>query len=431
MLPQFARRITTIVITSGLLLTLIACGPRTIGYAVILWAPPDASYSNGSTVPVIAQSTLNRNYTLRAADGQPTIDAWRVAYFEDRDAAEEYAERFAPFADSFALSLRTALPIRERADNLSARVYRLRDGEIVKILGRSAEQVNVGGMVDYWYNVLTMEGVAGWVFGFHLEQSSAAGEPVAARSERDTVDRFLYDIASTTWRPEYFNAMLRAQQINLSTFSPRHGFWGDFEAKTFSLSLPGLQQTFAYTDYFMPSPNRLEFTGLSLNIELVSDNLLLVQYTRNNQQRTDRFVRFDGDVQEILDAETARRRALLEALLERGNLWVSTAYGSITVQPDGRFLWDGFDRLVPQVFPAGFAGQGRIEFGAFLDRQLAGRYDGALQFVLPNGVTRVFLYTLASDGLRLVFAPEDTVRDSVVTREPLPALVLFYRFVTS
>ncbi len=90
----------------------------------------------------------------------------------------------------------------------------------MKVLNRQDERADEGGLSDYWYEILTREGVIGWVFGYHLELTGAAGRALDPREEHDGLDRLVRDIASVVWRPEYFERMVSAGRINLDEFAP-------------------------------------------------------------------------------------------------------------------------------------------------------------------------------------------------------------------
>ncbi len=409
-----------------------ACTNRSIGYAVVLWPQPDSGLQEGTVLNLVAASEAANTVTLRLPDGQETVSGWRVIRFDDRDQAETFRERFAPWQDRYARSLRTALPVRERADRMSTRVYRLRDGEVVKIISRLDEQSDEAGLVDYWYEVLTGEGITGWVFGYHLQITGASGRPVEAGDDLDETDRLVADIASVAWRPAYFEAMITNGRIQFDRFGPRFGLFGDVENGRFSVILPGLERTFEYDGYFSPVRNTIEFEGTSLTLALVGERRVEAQYNVNGRVRSTTFVQIDEDLGEVIDAERERRRQLLDQILSRGNGLISTAYGTVQLGERGTISWTGYERLVPSVLPTTFDGTASLEFSLHLADELRGRYDGGLRMVLGNNETVAFLYNLLDDGLRLVYVPDTLIDDEhLVEEEPISAVVMFYRFISS
>ena len=133
----------------------------------------------------------------------------------------------------------------------------------------------------------------------------------------------------------------------------------------------------------------------------------------------------------FIQAERERREALVAEFLSRGNVLASTAYGSITLEDDGSFLWEGYDILVPDVLPATFTGSGRLEFSVFLSDEMRARYDGVFRLRLAPRGDIVFLYTMTDDGMRTSYVPAGLVTDNTVSDEPLTPIVVFFRFVRS
>ncbi len=382
--------------------------------------------------PIVSESEINGTVTLDVAgDENAALDAFRVYRFDERETAEIFRAEFAPYVDSYAIALRTALPVRERPDRLSARVYRLRDGEIVKIIGRMDEPSDEAGFVDYWYEVLTREGIRGWAFGYFLELTDSAGIALQPVPDRTQVDRLLDDVTSRDWRPGYFTEMISARQVDLQLFDPRFGFFPDPEGQSFELVLPTHRKDFPYEEYFSPRRDTIEFENTSLIIRVVSDREIVVQYNVNGQELATNFVDIDQDLEEVILAERERRDALLQEFLARGNVLVSSAYGEIALGSDGGFVWQGFERLVPRVLPGEFRGTGRLVFSLFIDDALRDRYDGALVLQLPGGSRVSFLYTLSDGGLRTVFVPEERIENATVVGEPLTPVVVFFSFVKS
>lgn len=412
-----------------MILTVTACGPRPIGRAVVLWPDEAVPYSAGQSVELYAISDIQQRVTIGEDAQQYQLDTWRVATFEDGEAAARFTESFLPWATLYARSLRTALPVRQEADRTSARVYRLRDGEVVKIIDRLDEQSDEAGLVDYWYQVLTENGTSGWVFGYYLELVAATGRAIDESQDQDQADRLVRDVASVVWRPEYFDEVARTGRVDLTRFNARFGLFGDADASTFTLVTPTLERAFTYTGYFLSQPNSITFEGTPLTLTLDGERQLVAQFTLNARERVERFVRFEGDIDAILETERQRRTTILESILGRGDTLVSTAFGTIDVDPDGAFLWQDYQRLVPSILPTSFTGQGTLTFPYYPADELRSRYDGVLTVRIGASTERSFLYLLTEEGLRLVYVPEDSIQNLVALSEPLSPVVLFYRFV--
>ena len=214
-----------------------------------------------------------------------TVERWRTARFDELTVAENFADEFESWKDSFARSVRTALPVREQPDRSSTSIYRLRDGEIMKVLGRTEEQTDIGGLVDYWYEVLTREGTTGWVFGYNLELTGVSGRAMNPQETHDGTDRIVRDISAVTWRPSYFREMVSTGRIDLRRLAPRFGFFGDWDNREFRLVLPGLNRLFEYNGYNSSDGRVIEFQGTDLTILIRDEERLDLQYLENGRRR--------------------------------------------------------------------------------------------------------------------------------------------------
>ncbi len=406
----------------------IGCNRGSSGYAVVAWPDPASPLTAGTVVELSTGTGSEETVLVKSGEHEITTDQWRLLRFENRETAEAYSESFREWKDTYARSLRTALPIREKADQNSTRVYRLRDGELTKVLGRPGVVENVGGLEDYWYEVLTREGITGWAFGHHLELTGASGRALDPREDHDGIDRIVRDVASVVWRPTYFHSMVSSGRLNLNEFAPRFGFFGDWDNNTFRIAIPGLQQEFTYDGYRSSDGKTIEFDGTDLELVITAEDRLTVNYTINGRRRTTDFRLFDEDISLVIEAERQRRNQLFRNFLSRGNELISTAYGRMTLSEEGFVTWTDFQRLVPNVVPDSFNGAGRLEFSLYLADDLHGRYDGALRLT-GQSTSTAFLYSFTDDGVRFVYVPSGLIDEyQVITAEPISPLVIFFRF---
>ena len=407
--------------------TLVSCGPRIIGHAVVLWPAAGTNLDHGAVVPVVARSEVQDQLVLWDGDIEHTFDSWRVEFFDDDDDAIAFAGRFAPWRTVYGQAARNALPVRERPDRSTATVYRLRSGEVTKIITRADEPSDEAGLVDYWYQVLTTEGVGGWVFGFHLELVSASGRALQPENENDRAARLLADISAVVWRPDYFAEMIETSRVDLTRFGTQFGLFGDLEAAAFTIVLPGVQRRFTYRKARLTSGDRLEFTGTEL-VLIARASDLVAQYSVDGQEYRTVFVAIERSVAEIVAVERERRRQALQAITRGGARLTSTTFGTIRVAANGALSWSNFDRLVPDVLPPNFTGAATIQIDQFLSNPLVGRYDGALRIAIGATESVVLLYTLVDDGLRLVYVPARVTRSNIVVEEPVSSVVMFFRY---
>lgn len=410
-------------------LAVSSCGNTVAGYAVILWPEQDMALQPGEVVEMIGESEAQQTVTIPDGNDGQVISMWRVARFETEAAAEEYAAAYAPWVESYARSLRTALPVRERADRTSTRVYRLRDGEVVKILSRLDEQSDEAGLVDYWYEVLTQEGIIGWVFGYYLELTGSSGRPLDPRDDQDRAERLMRDIATIEWRPTYFEEMINTGRVALDRFTPRFGLFGAPDENSFRIVLEDLDRSFEYTGVTAVDRTTIRLDNTSLELSLTGDRELTARYLVNGRQETTTFVRLETDIAEVIAAERSRRAQLLDQIVARGSLLVSTAFGTMELSPSGSIVWSGYERLIPSVLPESFTGATSLAFSLYLADELRGRYTGGVRMPVGGGRSIALLYTLIDDGIRFTFVPDALIEDgNIISAEPISPIVMFYRF---
>ncbi|MFW6250393.1 MAG: SH3 domain-containing protein [Alkalispirochaetaceae bacterium] len=417
------------------LLLLASCGRRPIGYGVLLWAPSDSELPNGQLLEITEESRLNDTYTVTTAELEEdgTLPMWRVAFFEEQEAAMEYANQYAPYADTFARAQRQALPVREERSRQSSDVYRLRENELMKVLHRTEEPSNEGGLEGHWYRVLTREGVQGWAFGYYLEITGGASED----DGEEEVDEELSDverILSNSWRPEYFREMIDRERVDLDRFHPRYGLFPDPENQEIELVLPEHSVTYPYEEFYRAAPSRYGLEGSPVTISIRGEDRISVQYTVNGRERSRTFILLEREIPEIIEDELARRRELWKQFTEPGNLLVSTAYGEIELLEEARFSWTGFDRLTPTVIPSRAEESGTVSFPLFLSDNLREEYDGAVLFTFESESDPVevrFIYEQTASGVRLTYVPADDVKENIVQREAFSPIVIFFSYENS
>lgn len=402
----------------------VSCGDHPDAYAVVLWAEEDGGPEAGSILP-IAETSRGGDRHLYTSDGSNReIDAWRVRLFDEVDAAEAFGAEYGEYAHVFARANVNALPVRERQDRSSVIVYRLRDGERLKVLDRSDEPVNEGGLVAHWYRVLTEEGVEGHVFGYHLSVYDVREGIVEEEPELDPV---LQGFLSKVWRPIYFAEMLERGTYDLEIFTPNIGFFPDPRNNTLRLVLPTYSQKFEYKEIIEVAPRRYMAVGTSLQFIVRSDSVAALQYTRDGEPASLALQTIEEDIDAMIAEERARRAMLYEEFFDLGILR-SSAYGRIEFFEDRMFEWQEYDRLVPNAIPRVAGNSGSVAFDTYPGPDFQSRFDGVISFYFdgaPDTAVR-FLYARSADGVRMQFVPEPDVRENVVVRQSLSPVVIFF-----
>ena len=404
------------------------CG-RQLGHGVLLWSPDEEALPSGSVVPVLSESNLADTYTLwrPAGNDQIEIARWRVRYFPDAEGAAAFARAYSEVAGLYARAARNALPMRSAPELKTNNItYRLRQGEVIKIVDREDEPSNLSGLQSYWYTALTDTGVRAYVFGYELELFNPL-DPQAVLEESGTEDPLLELLLGEVWRPVYYVDMIRSGAYDLNVFQPEYGLFPRPEERVLELVLPYHTINFEYGAMVQVGPRKYLAEGTNLQLTFNRGDELSIQYVVDGRQFILAMQRVPGNITEYVEAELERRRSVYENLMNRGPVFSSGSYGRISLLPDQRFEWTGFDRLVPAAIPAGSGSSGTVGLDLYLAATLTNDFDGALSFRFDGRTGRVsFVYALTPDGIRMVYVPESAVDNYLVPANGLSTITLFF-----
>ena len=347
----------------------------------------------GAVIHVIEESALEDRYLVRSpgADRREElvpVSRWRVRVFPDTEQATAFAARYALFAASYGYATRSGLPVRAEASATSDIVYKLRDGEVTKVLERGAQPERVGVYENYWYQVLTEDGVAGYTFGEFLPVFESSGDPQAEAARLQAADPALERLLGTVWRPEYFRAMVITGRYDLERFRAEYGLFPDPAAQVFRLVTEESAHEFAYQTIERVSDDlyvlhAAEAAG-PVRFTVQSAARVAVSYVAGGRLVTQVFLDLKRDIAALIAAERTRRDLLYADLRARGALLRSSGYGTIELEEERRYRWHGFEALVPGLLPAGLPGTGRVDFRYAPGPALAGSYDAVVTFLFDR-----------------------------------------------
>ena len=380
------------VVAGACALLLAACGQAPRGFGVVLWGaggvPP-----TGAVVHIIEESTIEDRYLVLSAgadrDEEPLpVARWRIRVYPDAEQATAFAARYAPFTDSYGYAVRSGLPVRAEASATADIVYKLREGQVTKVLERGAQPERVGVYENYWYQVLTEDGVAGYTFGEFLPLFQASGDPHAEAARLRADDPALEHLLATVWRPDYFRAMLITGRYDLRRFRDDYGLFPDPAARVLRLVTETGTREFRYRTVERVGEGRYVFhprDGASpARFTVHGSRRVSLSYRDAGRQVTRVYVQLSRDVAESIVAEQERRDRLYRNLLERGAVLHSSGYGTIELGPERRFRWQRFLALVPELLPSGLAGTGRLDFRYAPAPELGGSYDTVISFLFDG-----------------------------------------------
>lgn len=461
-------------LSAALLLVCLSSCTRKLGWGVLLWSDEERGIPSGTVLPVYVKSNIEKMWIV-GVPKEYTKSGERAAKFEiplaeldligGKTAAEKRAHEFGPYALTYAETLQDGLPIREASDNSARRVYRLRQGEILKILsiaqGNPAISATGEPLPGDWFRVLTEDGTRGYCFSYRLRLfEHVPGTLVSAPAENEERDAELEKVLTKTWVSEVYSNMVRNRKLDLDALSKKWGFFAGEDSGIARIYAPAsaaensrpltaternrpeINVTFPYTEIKSLGSRDWQFVDADGNeallISLLSDTRLSVQYnTAAGLPRTLYFTNLSVPLDDLIVQETIRRDDLWAALLEHGMTWRSAYYGRLYFEPNKNISWTGFDRLVPQYISNLALPSGRVTLSLFLDPALEPVYSGALTVHLNNiggGTSQThFLYAVEEGnavgeyGLRLELVPSNNIEDVTVKRRaPSPTILYFY-----
>jgi hypothetical protein len=437
------RRTLPAALLSIAVIVLASCGGGGVGYGVVLWGEVNGSPQTGAVVR-ITREPIDSTYLI-AVPGQKKPREYpvgRIRLFKRRAEAAEFAKTYAPTLAQWAVVMKQdppPLPIRETPDPEGRVVYKLKWQQVVKVVSRSAEKATINPYSDYWYEVATEDGSAGWCFGHFLHPFTTAGDPQPTAQQILAQDETLDRIMGTTWRPDWFRDMQGRGTIDLTMFREDVGLFPSPADKLVKLVLPLSAFEFRYKDIQKLGAGTYSFTGTDLRITALDEQRISVSYRFKDQPVTGVYAVMKDDVAEVIAAEQKRRADIYDALAKKGATLASSAYGTIRLTGDMRFTWEGFGKLVPGLISPNAKGKGTVDFTLRAAKELAADYDGAITLLFDTaggpttdpvstvpGLAVTFLYKAAAGGLRLTSLSRDSIQGMLVVRPGSSPIVIFF-----
>jgi hypothetical protein len=413
-------------------------------------------------MPVYIKSNINKVWVVGMPEGwyggknkndKIEIPFSRLELVGSRKKAKLKAQAFSKYALIYAENLQDGLPIRDNPDNNARRIYRLKTGEIIKILSAAEGNPAIGTtgepLPGEWYKVLTEDGSTGYCFSYRLKMFEHTGGQLAAsvidvneKAEDPDLDMLL----SKVWSPESYFTMINSKRINLEDMSKHWRFDPGQETGLARVFVSGIDNSYAYNS-IRPDGNRVwRFEGTDLSMQLRSDTILAVQFSeRGGGMRNLLFVSLPVSVDDLILQETARRERLYNEIYSQGPVFTSNNYGTITFMEGplpigsglpagnahsaggGTFSWRNFDLLVPHFIPEYIEGDGTILLDLFIDPAFEERYDGAFTLLFANTRAALYcMYSLDNEGFRIEIVPASSIEDSTIIRRSSSPMVLYF-----
>ncbi|MDR2941475.1 MAG: SH3 domain-containing protein [Treponema sp.] len=418
-----------------------------LGYGVLLWSTEEPAILSGTILPVYIKSNINQTWVVgipkqyredKKDDNKIEIPLSQLNFAGSKRKARRFSEEFAYYAPVYAENLQDRLPIRDNPDNGARSVYRLRTGEIIKILdkveGNPPISMTGAPLPGDWYKVLTHNGVTGFCFSYRLKIFNHYEGPVQAvhgNKIETAPDPDLDLVLSKKWSPESYLQMINTRRIDINELKKDYRFDPGQDTGIAKIILPGMEMEFVYEGIIPDGERAWIFEGTSLQMNLRTNTSLAVQFMESTGlRRTLLFVALSADIDDLILQENTRRESQYALIFNQGPVFTSNNYGTITFTQTGGFSWTGFDLLVPQVIPRDVKGEGQVDMGLFITQSFEERYNGAFTLRFTDGSKLIlrFMYNLDNQGLRLEVLPDYAVEDITVTRRaPSPMVMYFFR----
>jgi len=395
---------------------LTGCG--NLGTGVVIWPPEDGIWEPGDLVTVKDESILRNTYIVYLPDQnllKKEIEKWRLHLHRKKKDAVLFSTNLGEWRQVYAECRYQGLPMRSETNNTSTQIYRFREGEMMKVLSRNSNPVQVGNLEGYWYRVVAEGGIEGYVFDYYLQVVEIVNGEKRTFNVRNMNDPVLNAILTENWRPEFYNNMIEKRQIDLTVFKPEYGFFPDAATKTLSLRLPRHSIDETWTEAVPIGRNRYDFIDTSFRITSNNEDLISVQYNEGSREYLETFVRFEGNIEEIIEKEKTRRKSIIAKLIEQGPRFNSNVYGEMAVFDAGRFTWIGKSSLISRgILSSGAGNSGVIELDYFVDPAISLAHEGVLGFMFDSGEAARFLYAFEDGALRLLHVPYNAIKDKIV-----------------
>lgn len=391
-----------------------SCSDKVMGYSVTLWNIPEKQIASGDIVPVYIRSNISHVYVIGTTDGEKIeVPLWQLTEPVKKRKIQKIVAKYQENAHTYASVKLDGLPCRAEPVNTSKQVYRLRKGEVIKILYKGEGQAPMSGKTALegdWYRILTEDGTTGWCFSYNLKlfETDITGKNLSASETVAEVEKDARweNIVKKVWYPESFKTMIQTGNIDLTKIHPSYKFAFDLENNKVSLNTNTIHENWNYEGYTRTADKEYTLKNISMKIIYKNAGFIVLRYTDQSGKPQDlSFVVIDDDLTGLIAAEKERRSQAYLQVWSHGPVYESSNYGKLTFNEDGVFVWTGFKLLVPSVIEAGTKNSGSASVKYSLGKNLAKNYDGVITMKFDGMQDEVnFLYKIEAGALRL----EDT-----------------------
>lgn len=414
-----------------------SCSERVMGYSVVLWNIPEQNIQSGDIVPVYIKSNISHVYVIGNHGGEKVeVPLWRLTEPVKKRKVKAVLNKYSENAHTYASVKLDGLPCRAEAVNTAKQVYRLRKGEIIKILYKGKGQAPMVGkeaLKGDWYKILTDDGTSGWCFSYNLNlyETDEKGERIGGNqiTEEESVDDSWDVICSQIWYPDYFRSMIDTKIIDLSLFHLSYKFQIDVTNKKINLNTSKVHQVWDFNGYLKTGENEYSLNDVPVKIIYKNQNFIIIRYTDDSGKPQDlNFVPIDENINDIIAEEKERRSQSYRKIFMHGPEFVSSSYGELTFNDDGSFKWTGFKLLVPFIIAGGTKNSGSASVKYSLSKSLSSSFDGVLTLKFDGMQKEVnFLYKIEDGALRLEDTSSAVFKGNQVKERGSSPIVIYFK----
>lgn len=418
---------------------------RSLGFGVVIWADENDELKIGEIVKVYAESKASKMYIVSAEDKNEQIEIpmKKLLISPSHREVLELKEKLSDLLFMCAVSKVDGLPLRAEPDNQEKQLYRLKKGQMLKLLFEEyGAPVTTGEkkLQGKWYKVMTDDGVQGYCFSYNLDifdirigqketRISTVGIIANEREEeeykKEEITNELNAVLENTWYPEYYRKMINNKMVDLQRFSHSYGFFPGFDTKTARIILPTIQRTFQYSD-IRKVKDKYRFGDSPVSLYIRNVDVITVEFTDEEGTRIyENFVSLNASVEKIIENEKIRR---IEELKLLSGIYESQNYGNLEIDQDGFFYWKGYNTIVPFIIPENADNGGDVSLKYFLSREIKkeSQYTGVISFKFSTLEDSIdFMYEIKKDGIVLEPVLKECIENGIVISRS-ERLILFF-----
>lgn len=411
-------------------LTITGCSKK-IGYGVVNWSIPEYHLAASDVVPILVRSNISKVYIIELNNQKVEIPLWQLTFCSSKHEADAYIKKIAEYRAVYAAVKLDGLPLRASSDNMGKQVYRLREGQIIKILWKG-EGVPVVAqdkpLEGDWLYVMTSDGTRGWCFSYHLFMYNEGEASSLEQKEEAENDACLTEILKNRWYPEYYRDMITKKQIDPDRMTEHFGFFPGEGTNTARIMLKDEQLVFSYTGITKNHMGGYRFEGSPLEVQSRDEQTIAVKYINNKgHEQIQYFITLKENPQELAQAEIERRQAMLKTLVTTAPAYNSVNYGVLQFLDGGRFRWDGYAVLSPMIIPKGLGVSGAVAIRYGITSLLKAEYGGVLSFKFDGSKLWIdFYYTVSEQGIKLEYVKPEHIIGGIASMRNLNPVILFF-----